>query len=246
MSPFYFHLALYSAAIAVAVIAGGFIPLLLHWTRAHLPALLSFAGGIMLGAALLHLLPEAFAAAGASAGIWILAGFVFLYAFEKFFTVHICEALSCEVHSVGISAFIGLAIHALTEGVALGTGMLTAGVGWVVFLSIFLHKLPAAFALSSILLHERYRQRTIALLQGIFFLMVPLGALGVHFLFVLSGKALLGATLGFSAGTFLHISLSDIIPEVHRSRYQRSFAFVAFLGGIVLMAFLKYGMPGKK
>lgn len=243
MPHFYLQLTFFSAAIGVAVLAGGMIPLLLHWTRAHLPALLSLSGGIMLGAALLHLLPEAYAVVGARSGIWILAGFVFLYAFEKFFTVHICEALSCEVHSVGMAAFIGMAIHTLTDGVALGAGMSMDGVGWIVFLSIFLHKLPSAFALTSILLHSEYRQRTIVLLQGIFFLMVPLGALLVHFLFAVSDASLLGRTIGFSTGTFLHISLSDIIPEVHRSHYQRGLAFAAFLAGLILMALLKYGTP---
>jgi len=242
MYPFYLHLTIFSAVIGLSVLIGGLIPMVLHWTRNHLPALLSFSAGIMLAAALLHLLPEAYQAIGSVAGIWVLGGFVFLYVFEKFLTVHICEALSCEVHTIGIAAFIGLAIHALTEGVALGTGMLSSGMGWIIFLSIFLHKLPAAFALTSILLHEKYQRRTILLLQGIFFLMVPLGAILVHFLFEFRGMPLLGASLGFSTGTFLHISLSDLLPEVHRSSYHRILAFVAFLVGILLMAILKYGI----
>lgn len=239
MPAFYTQLTLYAAAIAGAVAVGGLFPMRLRWVRNHLPALLSFAAGVMLGASFLHLLPAAYEAAGDSAATWILIGFLFLYAFEKFVTVHICEALDCEVHSIGMSAFIGLAIHALTEGVALGAGMLTAGVGWIVLMSIFLHKLPAALALTSILLHENYRQRTIFTLQSIFFLMVPLGAVLVHRLFAMEGAHFLGAALGFSTGTFLHISLSDLLPEVHRSKYRKTWAFTTFLFGLAIMVLMR-------
>ncbi len=240
MSPFYSQLIIYSGAIAAAVAGGGLLPIGLSVARRHLPALLSFSAGIMLGAAALHLLPETYHALPRTAGLWILAGFLFLYLFEKFVTVHICEALDCEVHHIGISAFVGLSLHALTEGIALGTGMLTAGIGYIVFVSIFLHKFPAALALSSVLVHENYRKRNIFLLQGLFFLMVPLGAILVNILQSRIQSDFLGAALGFSTGTFLHISLSDLLPEVHRSGYHKTRALVAFLLGLLIMIFVRY------
>lgn len=241
MSPFYSQLAFFSSAIGMAVALGGLFPLRLGVIRRHLPALLSFSAGVMLGAACLHLLPKAYAILPEFAGLWVILGFLFLYTFEKFVTVHICEALNCEVHTLGISAFIGLAIHALTEGIALGTGMLTAGIGGVVFFSILLHKLPAALALSSVLMHENYRKRTIAILQLLFFLMVPIGAILVHLSFASRGTGFLGAAVGFSTGTFLHISLSDLIPEVHRSGYRKTLALATFLIGLLIMVVVRYG-----
>jgi zinc and cadmium transporter len=250
MNRFYNELLLYSSAIAVAVAIGGLLPLRFQWTRRHMPALLSFSAGIMMGAAFFHLLPESYILADESLtelgarhawlqpsaiGVWIMVGFLFLYVIERFVTVHVCEALDCEVHSVGVSAFIGLAIHALTEGVALGSGLLAADLGKVVFLSIIMHKIPAALALSSILLHEKYQTKTILGLQFLFFMMVPLGAFMVNGLYLQGGSVFLGAAIAFSMGTFLHISLSDLLPEVHRSTYRKSLAFAAFLIGIALM-----------
>ncbi len=242
MTPFYTQLGLYSALIAAAVLAGGMIPQLAsHWFKHQLPGLLSFSAGVMLGAACLHLLPECFELLPERAGIWILAGFLFLYTFEKFVTVHICEALDCEVHSIGMSAFVGLAIHALTEGFALGTGLLTAGIGTIVFLSIMLHKIPAALALSSILMHENYKKRNVALLQILFFLMVPLGAIIVNSISTHTDADFLGTALAFSTGTFLHISLSDLLPEVHRSGYRKIYALLAFILGLLAMGILGHG-----
>lgn len=241
MLSFYAQLSFFSAVIGLAVVLGGLIPLIFHWTRAHLPVLLSFSGGVMLAAALVHLLPESLAFGGTHVGLWILAGFVLLYMFEKFFTVHICEALSCEVHSVGIAAFVGLTIHNLTEGFALGTSMQMHAVGWIVFFSIFMHKLPNAFALTAILLHEHYRSRSIVILQALFFLAVPIGALLAQWMSATHGPVFLSAALSFSTGTFLHIALSDIIPEVHRSTGERGLVFFAFLAGVGMMTLLRYG-----
>lgn len=243
MPLFYAKLVFFSVAIAVAVALGGLVPLCLSFSRKHMPALLSFAAGVMLGAATVHLLPESFEARPENAGLWILCGFLFLYLFEKFVMVHICEAINCEVHQIGLMAFVGLALHALTEGVALGTGMLTAGIGGIVFISILLHKLPAALALTSVLLHEHYRKRSIVILQGFFFLMLPLGAIILNTVSHEFGGEFLGAALGFSTGTFFHISLSDLLPEVHRSGYGKTPALITFLIGLVIMVFVKYGVP---
>lgn len=243
MSPFYIQLISLSATLAIAVAIGAVIPLGLSWSRHHLPAFLSLAAGVMLGAALLHLLPEAFELAPRHTALWILLGFLFLYAFEKFVTVHVCEALDCEVHTVGVSAFLGLAIHALTEGFALGSGLLSGRLGWIIFLSILLHKIPAALALTSILLHEQYRRRTILVLQLAFIAMVPLGAVMVQLLTSIQGINFVGIAVAFSVGTFLHISLSDLLPEVHRSEYRRSWAFLTFLLGLAFIVLLKYALP---
>ena len=57
-------LAVYCGLIVLASLAGGMIPLLIRLTHRRLELLLSFISGVMLGAALLHLLPEATHAAG--------------------------------------------------------------------------------------------------------------------------------------------------------------------------------------
>lgn len=223
-------------AVVVAVMAvGGFLPLLLPRIRPHLPVVLSASAGIMLGTACLHLLPDALHLVGHNIGWSLLAGFLFLYLFEQFVTVHVCEAMGCEVHHIGIAALFGLSIHTFVNGVAMGAGALT-GIGGLVTFAVAAHKLPEAFSLTSILLHERYRKRSIAFMSLLFMSMIPLGVLAVKWWAVSPESPLTGYALAFSAGTFLHISVSDLLPEVHRSSHHRLIILAAFVLGIALTA----------
>lgn len=221
-------------AVVVGVMAlGGVLPLLLPRIRPHLPVVLSASAGIMLGTACLHLLPDAVKLVGASVGWALLAGFLFLYLFEQFVTVHVCEAMGCEVHHIGIAALFGLSIHTFVNGVAMGAGALT-GIGGLVTLAVAAHKLPEAFSLTSILLHERYRKRSIALMSLLFMGMIPLGVMAVKWFAVSPETPLTGYALAFSAGTFLHIAVSDLLPEVHKSSHHRLIILAAFIVGIAV------------
>lgn len=237
---FFGNLTLYSGVISTSVVAGGLIPLALAWTRKQLHLLLSFSAGLMLGATLIHLLPASFELMGKEAPLWALAGFLFLYVFEKFVTVHICEALECEVHTMGIAAIIGISAHALTDGIALGSGLLVEKLGFVVFLTIFFHKLPEAFALTAILLHEDHDRAKIVFFNLVLIAMVPLGALLVRWFADVGDTRLLGMALAFSGGTFLHISLSDLLPDVHKHAERRYPIFISFLVGLGTMLALDH------
>lgn len=213
---------------------GGFLPLWLPRMRHYLPLALSMAAGIMLGTALLHLSPDAQEILGPRAGYAILSGLVFMYLFERFVTVHICEAFGCTVHSIGLAALFGLSLHTLANGVALGAGVV-GGLGGVVFLAIAAHKIPETFALTAILMHEQYRPTKILWMNGLLMAMIPLGALGARV--VVSGPSthLTGWALGFSAGTFLHIALSDLLPEVHKASSHRVRTVLMFLLGLAIV-----------
>lgn len=230
-------LFIYFFLLLAAVFAGGIIPALRHWNPKRVPLFLSLSAGLMLGSAFFHLIPESIELIGIQSGPWVLAGLLFLYFFEKFITVHICETdSSCEVHKkLGLSAFIGLFLHSLTDGVALGVSLTIPKLGFVVFAAIFLHKSMEAFSLSSVLLHEN-KTKTLMFLANLALLMaVPLGA-GLSFMWLnMYGTKLAGIALAFSAGTFLHISLSDLLPEVHRHSSLKNKAIIFFIVGLVCM-----------
>ncbi|MBI4367204.1 MAG: ZIP family metal transporter [Deltaproteobacteria bacterium] len=219
--------------ILAIMAVGGLLPFWVPGLRRHLSVTLSAAAGIMLGTAVLHLYPEATQILGATAGVAFLLGFVILYLFERFVTVHICETHGCAVHHLGIAAFFGLSVHTLVNGIALGAGWVE-GFGGLVFFAIAAHKLPEAFSLTAILLHEGYTRRQIAWMSLLFMSMIPLGALiaGAAVGFPASRTA--GWALGFSAGTFLHIAVSDLLPEVHKATSGRVAKIAAFLIGIAL------------
>jgi zinc and cadmium transporter len=156
----------------------------------------------------------------------------------------------------GWMAVLGLTIHTFTNGVGLAGSVqfdaerqLAAGAahgplalflpGIALFIAIFGHKPADALAISTVLSRRGVSARKIALVQLGFALMVPVGVV----VFKLTEGAieeslrgqLTGAALAFSAGTFLFIALSDLLPEVQFHRHDRVQLFSALVAGVVLM-----------
>jgi len=253
-------LALYTVAILAGAIGGGVLPLVGPMRRSDL--LLSFSGGVMLGASFFHMLPEAVEMGGVATLPAVLLGFLALYLLERFVLIHICaepgmnEALStgrihqphdhpghvhgdeagCEVHTLGLAAWMGMSVHTVVDGFALGAANHEAGLGLLVFIAILAHKIPSSFSLSAILRSEGYGKVKAVLMNAFFALMVPLGALMyVALNAVVPVKDFTAFALAFSGGTFLHLSLSDILPDLHRRGGSKWRLTGALLAGLALM-----------
>ncbi|KAG7290410.1 hypothetical protein NEMBOFW57_000410 [Staphylotrichum longicolle] len=108
----------------------------------------------------------------------------------------------------------GLVIHAAADGIAMGASATTSNlnVGLIIFLAILVHKAPAAFGLTSILLKQGLSKRAARVHLMVFSLAAPAGALATYFLVSLIGgdsaegesaQWWTGMLLLFSAGTFL-------------------------------------------
>lgn len=235
MNHFFRELLLYTGVISLAVIIGGILPVLKDWKRQHLPLVLSLSAGLMLGSAFFHLIPDAYNLVGQEIGIYIIAGFLFLFFIEKYITVHICEAFDCEVHKLGISAFIGISLHTFTDGIALGSSLMVPGLGFVVFLAIVAHKAPEVFTLTGILLHSETRKSKIILINLLILLTIPLGALFAYGVLKPENQVWVGRAIAFSSGTFLHISLSDLLPEAHKHSQSKILASLLLLLGLGFM-----------
>jgi zinc and cadmium transporter len=255
-------LALYTAAILAGALVGGALPLVGRMSRSD--HLLSFSAGVMLGAAFFHMLPEAVDGAGAATIPFVAVGFLILFLLERFVLVHACaepgpavegeleadaavvhahvhgDGTGCEVHTLGMAAFLGLSLHTLIDGFALGASSGNAGLGLLVFLAILAHKIPNAFSLSAILRHEGYsRARALAMNAG-FALMIPLGA-GIYLVVrgLVQAETFTSFALAASAGTFLHLAFSDILPDVHRRGARLSHG-VALVMGLTAMWALRW------
>jgi zinc transporter ZupT len=48
-----------------------------------------------------------------------------------------------------------------------------------------------------------------------------------------------GIATALSVGTFLHIALSDLLPEVHKHLGNRNRNLLAFLGGLAMMVMVQ-------
>ena len=146
------------------------------------------------------------------------------------------------VHQTGgLSAFIALSMHTLIDGVALGTAV-TGGedfaLGGLVFMAIIFHKMPAAFSLTSALKADNYSNSGALRYLVIFNAMVPVGAVLAFVVLYGLPAWVLGAMLSFSAGTFIHVATSDLLPVIHRQRSGKLLlSGVVVLGALFMAAF---------
>lgn len=104
------------------------------------------------------------------------------------------------------------------------------------FLAILAHKVPSSFSLSAILRAEGYTRRRALLMNATFALMVPLGA--VLYMVVrglVHAESFTALALAASSGTFLHLALSDILPDLHRRRVSKLTLSAALLVGVASM-----------
>ncbi|NVJ24995.1 MULTISPECIES: ZIP family metal transporter [Myxococcus] len=239
--------ALYSLIVVVGALLGAMVVL---WNQrpTQLVRFLAFAAGVMLGAAFFHMLPEAYEGGGWWAFALVPGGFVFLLVLERYLVAHAGEDLPGDHMSgsgrppgqagqvLGLTAFLGLSTHTLFDGIALGSAV-EEGVGLMALLAIVAHKVPSALSLASILKTEGRSKSSILLLSVLYGLMVPAGAL-LYFAFdaVLRFESMAPKALAFSAGTFLYIAVSDLLPHVHRhGKDQPGRNVLALFVGLALM-----------
>jgi zinc and cadmium transporter len=143
-----------------------------------------------------------------------------------------------------VGAAIGLTLHSVLEGVALAAAVLAgtshgavgALAGLSTFLVILLHK-PFDGLTVITLVRAAGRPKGFAhAVNALFALVVPVGAAGLWFGVAESGAELLPYALAFSAGTFLCIASSDLLPELQFHRHDRVGLSAALLVGLALAA----------
>ncbi len=149
------------------------------------------------------------------------------------------DGTGCDVHTVGVAAWIGLSAHTLVDGFALGAASVDPQLGVLVFLAILAHKVPNSFSLSAILLSEGYSRGKAVAMNAAFAVMVPLGA-GLYVVLreLAQVERFTALALAASAGTFLHLSLSDILPDLHRRGTSRWRLSAALVVGVAVMGAL--------
>jgi zinc and cadmium transporter len=225
-------LGLYLPAVIFISLVGSFLPLMRELSQRALALLLSFSGGVLLGAVFFHMLPETGEMLGENLGWPILAGFLLIFVLERFVFVHACEERECDIHQMGIPAFLGISLHSLLDGLALGAGLMLPHLGPVVLLAVMIHKMPDSISITSILLSAGWSRRKVAMLSLLFSLTTPVGALFAYLFFRSLSEENIAVVIGISAGTFLAIATADILPQVHRIEERNPLTLVFLVLGL--------------
>lgn len=229
-------LILYSVSIFLTAFFGGLLPLLVPAKNDHhLKLFVSLGAGLLLGMAFLHMLPEASHLLPQSFGLWFLIGFVILLILERFIMIHACDEHGCHYHTVGIAAFVGLAVHGIIEGLALGSSLVLPPLAMLVLVAIMAHKAPSGFALTSILRLAGKSKKQILLFSAGVALSGPIGLLLAYFfLKTQEYQNAAGCLLALSAGTFVYIGACDLLPELHRASGEKLKRLALFIFGLLI------------
>jgi len=234
------------------------LPSLIKLTHRRIQMMLSLVSGVMLGVALLHLLPHAIYVLRSpeQALMTCLLGLLFMFFMVRMFHFHqhdlavdsqhdhaqktLCDDdhghhhVHCDQHDGNLDLTwaglcFGLAVHTVGDGIALAAAVQSSSpTGW---------SLAGLGVFLAIVLHK------------------PLDALSITSLMSVRGWDLkrqmfaeyrdwvLGIALAFSSGMFLCISLGDLLPEVHFHSHDRMKLSTMLLVG-VLLALLLEMLPG--
>jgi len=214
---------------------GGWIPTIKLWSQETFRLVISFCAGILLGAVFFHVLPEISTVLGRQLGYSVMFGFLLIFVLEKFIMVHPCEEGECDYHKIGIAAYIGIGFHSILDGIAIGAGTMM-NLSFIIILAVTIHKFPAALALSSLLVKgKEYSKKKILLSMFIFALATPVGALVSVFIFQGVDDYVVATALGISAGTFLFISIGDLLPTVYEEHEKGYKNLVSLCLGTLVM-----------
>ena len=214
---------------------GGWIPTIKLWSQETFRLVISFCAGILLGAVFFHVLPEISTVLGRQLGYSVMFGFLLIFILEKFIMVHPCEEGECNYHKVGISAYVGIGFHSILDGIAIGAGTMM-NLSFIIILAVTIHKFPAALALSSLLVKgKEYTKKKVLLSMFIFALATPAGALVGVFVFQGVDDYVVATALGISAGTFLFISIGDLLPTVYEEHEKGYKNLVSLCLGTLVM-----------
>lgn len=221
-----------TAALANAF--GGAIIIQRHWERRYLRYFVALGSGFMLATSLVEMVPESLRLNPYHAGYFILLGYLLVHFFEHSIAPHF--HFGEEVHQEefvhahrGYSVVLGLLIHTFFDGIAIASGFLVSPwLGWVIFLAVFLHKVPEGFTVASVMLASG-RSRGVA--WGASALLGAATLVGV--LLMMGLRAGVTAGLPLSAGVTIYVAASDLIPEVNREPGVKM-AMVVFLGVALL------------
>jgi zinc and cadmium transporter len=215
---------------ALANVAGGAVVSQRRWEQHYLKYFVALGAGFMLATSIVEMVPQSIELRGRSAGFLVLLGYLIVHLFEHTLSPHFHfgeETHKDEFvqHHKSYSVLLGLIIHTFFDGIAIASGFLVSNwLGWVIFVAVFLHKLPEGFTVASVMLASGRSRRFawassialgVATLVGVLTMTVTRGAVGVG--------------LPLSAGVTIYVAASDLMPEVNKEPGVKM-ALIVFLG----------------
>lgn len=192
----------------------------------------SFAAGTFLGAAFLDLVPEAMHEAeelNINVSLWVLIGIVLFFLIER--TVHWFHhhdeyhKHAKETKSTVLLIIFSDTMHNFIDGIVIAaTFLVNIPLGIVTTFAVAAHEIPQEIGDFGLLLHKGLSRKKVVLVNIISASFAFAGAL-ITYLLGNAIESYIPILLALTAGFFIYIAASDLIPEIHHEK-RKGFAVV--------------------
>lgn len=211
--------------------------------------LVSIAVGSLLGDAFIHLLPEAAELIGNQlvVSLLVISGMLLFFSLEKLVRWHHCHNPDYHQddhsqHIVPVS-LVGEAFHNFIDGVVIASSfMVSPSVGIATSIAVLIHEIPQEIGDFGIYTHQG-----LSLVKALKLNLYSASSslLGIIFTFLIGStfSDFSNYILPITAGGFIYLAASDLIPELHRhhshnSRSSLSQIFLVILGVAIMCLLL--------
>ena len=243
-------LVIFSSLLGSLISLIGGIILISHkkfvqWTE----FLTAFAGGSLLAAAFIDLLPEALHEGGDMNLVsgWTLFGLLLFFVFEAVLAAFCGKKCDHQHHrhlieeNVKVSMIvIGDTVHNFIDGVAIAAGFLISPLsGIIATIAVATHEIPQEIGEFALLFKKNIHRRKIVLINLVSSFAATIGAIIFYWL----GKETnisLTPILGLVAGFFIYLAISDIIPMINseNDNLKRIKKTLILIIGVLIAAWL--------
>lgn len=242
------ELLFYSLIGGLFSLGGG---LLLLWkpslTKKFITPLIAFGAGAFLGAVFLDILPEALGSTDEPHPVLLatLVGFVLFFTLERLIMKYVKRHDEHEKHadhteSLPYLLILGDTLHNFLDGIVIALAYIANPfLGLPTALAIAAHEVPQEIGDFSILLKLGWKKRTV-LAVNIAQSLVTIPGVFLGYALGQTVELFLPSLLGVTAGIFLYIGASDLVPDLHHTSGHRYVAriIVPFILAIVTISYV--------
>lgn len=178
---------------------------------------LGYSGGVMVSLVAFDLMPEAIELGGTLLPLaFMVVGAVTIMIFDMLLphSHHFaCDEESMRFTRTAYVVAMGIAMHDLPEGLAVGAGLASgSSLGFRVAALMFLHNMPEGMAVAGPLVCIGRKRSNVVLVSALTGLPSVAGA-AMGALFGTLSPQVLSASLAFAAGAMLFVTFDEVIPD---------------------------------
>lgn len=205
-----------------------------------------FGAGALLAAAFFDLLPEAFEMGDPQTLLlWTLGGFLIFFLLERFagwfHHHHEHDTAAAHVSQRRLIVF-GDMMHNAIDGVAIGAAFIVSPVtGIITTLAVSAHEIPKELGTFALLLSRGWKDKKV-LLANVATAVATLITATTVYLLGSDSHLPVAPLLALTAGFFIYIAASDIIPDIHEQPQKQGtiqavmlVIGIIFVGGLITL-----------